>query len=93
MRISFTCVGSALKSSAASKTAQGVKVKLYDKPNALVQLGKRVGAFPNRYEHGGIDGNPIEHAEIKYTPKERARLVQFIIARAAHQVKQENKDG
>ena len=32
-------------------TAQGVKVKLYDKPNALVQLGKRVGAFPNRYEH------------------------------------------
>ena len=35
--------------------------RLYDKPECLHLLGKRHGLFPNRQEHTGKDGKPIEH--------------------------------
>jgi len=37
----------------------GLKVKLYDKRAALVDLGKHLGMFVERHEHTGKDGGPI----------------------------------
>lgn len=36
------------------------KFKLYDKRAALVDLGKHLGMFPNRVEHAGTPGQPVE---------------------------------
>lgn len=36
-----------------------VTIKLHDKPNALVNLGKHLGLFNDRQLHGGLDGDPI----------------------------------
>jgi phage terminase small subunit len=38
----------------------GVKIKLHDKRAALVDLGKHLGMFPNKVEHTGKDGGPIQ---------------------------------
>lgn len=37
-----------------------VELTLWDKPNALKLMGKHVGLFPDRTEHTGKDGGPIE---------------------------------
>jgi len=72
-------------------TAQGVRVKLHDKQSALVNLGKHVGCFPTRLEHGGVGGGPMQFQEIPLTPKERARRLLFILAEAAQEQKQEQE--
>lgn len=43
-----------------SNTAQGIKIKLYDKKSALVDLGKHLGLFKEITELTGKDGGPIE---------------------------------
>lgn len=37
-----------------------VEIKLHDKPGQLKLLGRHVGLFPNKVEHTGKDGGPIE---------------------------------
>lgn len=37
-----------------------VRIKLWDKPTPLKLMGKHVGLFPDRVEHTGKDGQPIE---------------------------------
>jgi phage terminase small subunit len=37
-----------------------VEIKLWDKPAPLKLMGKHVGLFPDRMEHTGKDGKPIE---------------------------------
>ncbi len=37
-----------------------VKIKLHDKPGQLKLLGRHVGLFPDKVEHTGKDGGPIE---------------------------------
>jgi len=41
-----------------------IKFKLYDKKQALELLGKHLGLFPNRHEHTGKDGSPIQTESI-----------------------------
>lgn len=36
------------------------KIKACDKVRALESIGKHLGMFPTRHEHGGLDGKPIE---------------------------------
>lgn len=50
--------------SEVSLTAQGVKVKMYDKKGALDSIGKHLGMFKERHEHTGKDGAPIKVEEI-----------------------------
>jgi phage terminase small subunit len=38
-----------------------VTIKLHDKLNALVNLGKHLGLFSDKHLHGGLDGGPIQH--------------------------------
>ena len=38
-----------------------VTIKLRDKLNALVNLGKHLGLFSEKHLHGGLDGGPIQH--------------------------------
>lgn len=40
------------------------KIKLLDKRSALVDLGKHLGMFPDRVEHTGKDGGPIQIANM-----------------------------
>jgi len=42
-----------------SEGREGLKVKLYDKARALVDIGKHIGMFKERVEHSGPDGGPI----------------------------------
>ncbi len=37
-----------------------VEIKLWDKPTPLRLMGKHVGLFPDRMEHSGPNGGPIE---------------------------------
>ncbi len=36
------------------------KIKTWDKKAALVDIGKHLGMFPNKHEHTGKDGGPIQ---------------------------------
>lgn len=36
------------------------KIKVWDKNSALEKLGKHLGMFPNKHEHSGPDGGPID---------------------------------
>jgi hypothetical protein len=38
-----------------------VTIKLHDKLNALVNLGKHLGLFSERHLLGGLDGGEIKH--------------------------------
>lgn len=38
----------------------GLRVKMYDKRGALVDIGKHLGMFIERHEHTGADGGPIQ---------------------------------
>jgi phage terminase small subunit len=67
-------------------TAQGVKVRLHDKLRALVNLGKHLGMFPQRLEHLGRGGGPIETVDL--TTKEFARRALFLLAEAQEQAKE-----
>lgn len=40
-------------------TTREVEYKLWNKNNALELLGKHIGLFPNKHEHGGPGGGPI----------------------------------
>ena len=42
-----------------SQTAQGIKVKLYDKRAALVDIGRHLGMFKDKLELTGGDGAPL----------------------------------
>lgn len=42
-----------------SQTAQGIKLKLYDKRAALVDIGRHLGMFTDKVEHTGKDGAPL----------------------------------
>lgn len=39
-----------------------VEIRLWDKPAPLKLMGRHVGLFPDRVEHVGRDGGPIEFA-------------------------------
>ena len=41
-----------------------VEVKLWDKPQPLKLMGRHVGLFPDRVEHTGKGGGPIELTEV-----------------------------
>ncbi len=36
------------------------KIKVWDKNSALERLGRHLGMFPNKHEHSGPDGSPLE---------------------------------
>lgn len=38
----------------------GIKIKMYDKKGALVDIGKHLGMFVEKHEHSGPDGSPIQ---------------------------------
>lgn len=48
--------------SEVSLTAQGVKIKMYDKKAALDSLGKHLGMFTDKVELSGNPDNPIVHS-------------------------------
>lgn len=47
------------KTEAVTKTYD-VELKLWDKPTPLKLMGRHTGLFPDRMEHTGKDGGPIE---------------------------------
>ena len=53
-----------------------VEIRLWDKPAPLKLMGKHVGLFPDRLEHTGKDGKPIETVSrierVVVRPKETA---------------------
>lgn len=55
-----------------SETQSGVKIKMYDKKSALVDLGRHLGLFPTKVEHSGPDGKPMEMINREMTPEEAA---------------------
>lgn len=61
-----------------------VKLKLYDKRAALVDLGRHHGLFKDKLEHTGKDGNPIETKDV--TPRsdlDAARRIAWLLNAAA----------
>lgn len=65
-----------------SQTKDGLKVKLYDKQSALVNMGKHLGMFPSNHKHevSGPDGKPIA---VENTGSiEQARRIAFALGRA-----------
>lgn len=46
--------------SEVSLTQTGVKIRMYDKKSALVDLAKMLGFMVEKHEHTGKDGGPIE---------------------------------
>lgn len=38
----------------------GIRIKMYDKKGALVDIGKHLGMFVEKHEHSGPDGGPIQ---------------------------------
>lgn len=44
----------------AVTVTRDVEIKLWDKPAPLKLMGRHVGLFPDRIEHTGKDGKPIE---------------------------------
>lgn len=60
------------------------KIRLSDKRAALVDLGKHLGLFPNRVEHTGKDGGPIQYSNL-----ERARRLAYILKQAQAESGQE----
>jgi len=65
-----------------ARDVRKIKFKLADKRGALVDIGKHLGMFPNRHEHTGKDGGPIETKEL--SGLELARRVAFILQRGAN---------
>ena len=50
-----------------------VELRLWDKPAPLKLMGRHVGLFPDRVEHVGPNGGPIQVQEVRSTivdPKE-----------------------
>lgn len=47
-----------------SLTAQGVKIKMYDKKAALDSIARHLGMFIDKHEHTGKDGGPIQTEEV-----------------------------
>lgn len=45
---------------AVTSKTYDVEIKLWDKPNPLKLMGRHVGLFPDRMEHTGKNGGPIE---------------------------------
>lgn len=39
-----------------SLTQHGIKIKMYDKQTALLNIGKHLGMFPNKIDHSNTDG-------------------------------------
>jgi hypothetical protein len=44
----------------AGYTEYDVEIKLWDKPQPLKLMGRHVGLFPDKVEHSGPGGGPIE---------------------------------
>jgi len=55
-----------------AREVRRVKVKLWDKRAALVDMGKHLGMFKNLHEHTGKNGGPIETVSREMTAKEAA---------------------
>lgn len=56
-----------------AKTVRRVKFKLADKRASLVDLAKLLGVMPERHEHTGKDGGPIENTVTVYEIPGNAR--------------------
>ncbi len=70
--------------SEVSMTAQGgLKVKLYDKRAALVDMGKHLGMFKELHELTGKDGGPIEYADMNDT--DALRRMRFLMDKASRE--------
>lgn len=59
------------------------KIKMWDKPSALVNLGKHLGMFTEKVEHSGPNGGPI--ATTDPTNIELARLIAFTLTKASRE--------
>jgi phage terminase small subunit len=67
-----------------AREVKRVKFKLYDPRGAVVDVGKHLGMWPNRIEHTGKDGGPIEVAELTETERaaKATALIQTALKRA-----------
>lgn len=76
-----------------AREVKRVRLKLWDKRAALVDIGRELGMFKSRHEHTGRDGAPIE-TEDKTPEKpstiEVARRIAFVLERAGRKLS-ENK--
>lgn len=57
-----------------------LKIKLWDKKGALVDIGKHLGMFKDQVEHSGPNGGPIQVDDISNT--EAARRIAFMLSAA-----------
>lgn len=60
--------------SEVSLTAQGVKIKMYDKKAALDSIARHLGMFIDRTEHTGKDGGPIQTEDVSARDRIVSRL-------------------
>lgn len=62
-----------------ARAVKRVRVKLHSKTDALDKLGRHLGIYaPEKHEHTGKDGKPIE---VAYSDAERARRVAALVAK------------
>lgn len=68
-----------------AREVKRVRVKLWDKRAALVDIGRELGMFKTRHEHTGKDGAPIETKDATERPSELefARRLLFALERGA----------
>lgn len=59
--------------SEVSEGREGLKIKFHDKKGALVDIGRHLGMFPNKVEHTGKNGGPVEIATLSKDEYKQAR--------------------
>lgn len=69
--------------SEVSLTQTGIKIKMYDKRAALVDVGKHLGMFVDRHEHSGKDGAPLSPITMNFGNLSDAALAELMAARNA----------
>lgn len=70
--------------SEVSMTDKGtIKIKMYDKRAALVDIGKHLGMFAEKHELTGPNGGPIQTVDV--TLEEAARRIAFTLSAALKQ--------
>jgi phage terminase small subunit len=72
-----------------AREVKRVKLKLWDKRAALVDIGRELGMFKNRHQLTGGDDGPIEVADVTEAPSELdiVRRIAFALERAGRKLK------